>query len=103
MEAQLPEWYDELPKGWREVVETLHGNLLLLDRKYVVSQAKEKWGGLRVYLSSPETPQILDAIAHAEWKSEKTCEECGGLAHLVNIRQWWRALCKQCQLKDGIG
>ncbi len=59
-----------------------------------ISQIKEKFGTLRVYLSgiSDEADEL---IAKAEAKSAVTCEECGEPGTL-RTKGWWRTRCDGC-------
>ena len=65
-----------------------------------VIRVKEKFGGLRYYLSNVE-PQIQDAVYElvrvAEDESTRTCESCGapGIRHTKNGVV--RTLCENCK------
>lgn len=61
------------------------------------SQVKEKFGGLRFYMTS-HTEGMDELIREAEALSEKTCEECGGPGKL-NSTGWIRCLCRECRQK----
>lgn len=63
-----------VPLGWRDLLRYCY---LIADyHNLTVLQVKEKWGGLRFYVSSaPE--QALDMIGQAETLSLSTCGECG--------------------------
>lgn len=56
-----------------------------------VLQVKEKFGGLRFYVSGA-TPEIQAAIDFAESLSHTICEECGNKGFIVG-RSWIRTLC----------
>jgi len=56
------------------------------------SQVKEKYGGLRFYMST-ETEAMSKAIADAERKAYKTCEVCGKPGK-TNTSGWLRTLCR---------
>ena len=64
-----------------------------------VLQVKEKFGGLRIYLSlsSTEADAIITA---AEAEASETCEECGSKED-VKLRGggWLRTLCDPCEEK----
>jgi hypothetical protein len=94
--------YLEVSEGWRGILEELlpkleEGRLLLpKDRQNChIVQLKEKFGGLRVYLSDGNDPMDL-AILEAEKKAIKTCEFCGEPGTLRN-RGWWKVRCHTCQ------
>lgn len=59
-----------------------------------VLQIKEKFGGLRIYVSQ-ETPESLALIKDAEQRASKTCEYCGKPGELVN-NGWAKTLCPTC-------
>ena len=61
------------------------------------SQVKEKFGGLRVYLTHG-TDKMYQLIHEAEKKSEVTCEECGQSGE-IRTTGWWVCLCDECKEK----
>jgi hypothetical protein len=73
-------WGFEVPDAWEPVIRRLSGELKALIEKtpqgyelYRAVQVKEKWGGLRFYMSS-ETDEMSEAIETAEkelWEIEK--------------------------------
>lgn len=75
--AQLPEWHDEVGEGWHPILERLHERLAQADPDYRAGTVKEKFGGLRVYLNTAETPEIQELIDVAELAAAETCEFCG--------------------------
>ena len=69
---------------------------------YRASQVKEKYGGLRFYMSG-ETEEMSRLIRIAEEKSEITCEDCG-MPGETNDDGWIRTNCKKCRDCDhGLG
>ena len=60
------------------------------------SQVKEKFGGLRFYMTTG-TDEMLDLIEEAEEASYKTCEECGSQDATQNSNGWIRTLCEPCR------
>ena len=60
----------------------------------VVSQVKEKFGGLRFYLDYYVDDHIQGMIQMAESMSHHICEECGNKGKLRN-GNWLRTLCDQ--------
>jgi hypothetical protein len=60
-------------------------------RVYCV-QVKEKFGGLRFYMSS-KTPAMAAAIERAVQKSFRICEDCGRPGKVRNRRGWLTTLC----------
>lgn len=102
----------ECGEGWEPLVRTLCEKLDLLFRgsaykgpegsiydeaPFQVEQVKEKFGGLRFYVSWG-TPEIWGLIEEAEAESFKVCEECGKEGKLTGKR-WLRTLCEGCESK----
>lgn len=58
------------------------------------SQVKEKWGGLRFYMSS-STPEMDEVIEEAEEKSLLICEICGDPGE-CSTSGWLVTRCKEC-------
>jgi hypothetical protein len=52
-----------------------------------IDQIKEKFGGLRVYISGGDD-YVRGAISFAEYLSQKTCRWTGGLGESYNKRSW---------------
>jgi hypothetical protein len=91
--------------GWYNIIDALSVVLQDLiraipeneDRKnYYAVQVKEKFGGLRYYMSQL-TAEMSAAISVAEALSVSTCEVCGSPGtNKHNIRGWVRTLCPTC-------
>lgn len=88
--------------GWypliQNLVESLHTLSLNSEMKdFKVVQIKEKFGGLRFYVSNapPEAEKLIDA---AETASIETCEYCGKPATITNSRgsHWLKCICNDC-------
>lgn len=68
-------------------------------------QCKEKFGGLRFYLThnGPEDwsgrKGMTQAIREAEELAERTCEFCGAEGHNAPTNGWWLTLCNICREK----
>lgn len=62
---------------------------------FQVEQIKEKFGGLRFYISSANDT-IYNFINEAENKSYKICELCGQQGKAYTIQGWMLSLCKKC-------
>lgn len=88
----------DVGKGWNNLIACLE---LELERatgeKPEPSQVKEKFGGLRYYISGGEEVQSL--VHLAERLSYSICEECGNKGVLREFG-WFKTLCKDCWLKD---
>lgn len=86
------------PKGWETIVEELFDKLETIspDTGVVCQQVKEKFGGLRVYLSAGNE-EIFGLIDAATAESHRTCETCGKPGTRINKTGWVRTLCKTCR------
>jgi len=60
------------------------------------SQVKEKFGGLRFYMSCG-TDEMFDLIDEADTASYKICEECASGDATQNDVGWIRTLCESCR------
>ena len=80
-------WGFACSDGWFDIIWDLSSKLEPLIQKFIddnqdtelypkASQVKEKYGGLRFYMSCG-TDEIFGLISEAETLSYKTCEECG--------------------------
>jgi len=85
-----PGWYPLIKDALTKIDALGNANLAVL-------QVKEKFGGLRIYLSihNDETDAIITA---AEQEALKTCEDCGS-KEKVELRGggWLRTLCNHCE------
>lgn len=94
-------WGFECGEGWFEPILKLTQQLEVLNRKtpencVVCVQCKEKFGGLRFYISN-YTPEAEELVRHAEKTCASTCEECGAQsADMDDTGGWLRTLCKEC-------
>ncbi len=95
--------YFECGDGWKNILIGLFHNLEELakqmppeDKEYgiYVIQVKEKYAGLRVYMTSA-SERMYELIDEAEAKSYKTCEECGKPGLLRGVR-WLYTACEDC-------
>lgn len=73
-------------KGWGGLVDEIYDLLAASDEDSIVTQIKEKFGGLRFYYSGPFQDEV-DAICD---RSYTICEECGeaGKTHTVQGYLW---------------
>lgn len=88
-------------KGWEVLLEKAVGRLTHLVPGIIFLQAKEKFGGLRLYHSLPSHTQemveeVHKIIREAEADSFRTCERCGAPGNLIP-KGWWKTLCPSCQ------
>ncbi|HOD33278.1 MAG TPA: hypothetical protein PKO12_07355 [Holophaga sp.] len=89
--------------GWFAILEQLSPRLEAIctalppeEEAPVALQVKEKFGGLRFYLSR-RTPEIVALIAEASAACESTCEVCGHPGENVEIRGWYQTVCPWCR------
>ena len=92
--------YFECGPGWHPLVKDALTRIEALGNANLdVLQVKEKFGGLRIYLSldNDETDAI---ITEAEQEALKTCEACGS-RESVELRGggWLQTLCNPCEEK----
>jgi hypothetical protein len=87
-------WYYLLDDLCFELDRIFTGNPELLEGFYV-AQIKEKFGGLRFYVSfgTDEMDAVIDRF---EEKSFKVCEDCGKKGKLVKVKGWYRTQCPKC-------
>jgi hypothetical protein len=79
---QNQQWIDEVPAGWQGLFRQLIADLTAIDPNIAVTQAKQKFGRLRVYYR-PYTPDASKLVDAAEQQSRAMCEKCGGTAVLM--------------------
>ncbi len=71
------------PQGWEDLVVECHRAIVAICPDYKINQIKEKFRGLRYYVSLPDgitketSDQVYDLIRSAEAKAWKTCAVCG--------------------------
>ena len=85
--------------GWYEIIRELSEKLepiCAAEPKCYAVQVKEKFGGLRFYISSFYTDEMKDFIYEAEIKSCRTCENCGKPGKTRNPKGWLKTLCDDC-------
>ena len=80
-------WGFECGDGWFDLIYRLCKDLEKLDPNIQLTQVKEKFGGLRAYLSCIPNARILARICQAEEESMVTCEECGKPGRRGNIKE----------------
>jgi len=92
-------------KGWRPLIEPIYQRIQQLNAEGAnieVSQIKEKFGMLRIYVhNAPD--EIHEMILGAERQSIHICEDCGEPAkRVVGEHKWIYTLCPKCLEKRGI-
>ena len=94
----------ECGDGWNDLIYVLCSNIKSyfisddprhkVPEEFYVTQIKEKFGGLRFYVScAPE--KVFSFISKAEVESYKTCEICGNKGKLRDDLPWWKTLCSE--------
>lgn len=88
----------ECGSGWYGLIDRLCKRITELDPEgncYAV-QVKEKFGGLRFYISGG-TDDIYDVLEAAEEESYKICEDCGEPGTAKSLNNWISTLCDTCR------
>ena len=87
----------ECGDGWFSIIyESL---LLLQDEKFTITQVKEKFGSLRIYIDGGND-RVYNVLDFLEKQSEITCELCGGLGSIDWSKSWKQCRCKKCIKKE---
>ncbi len=105
--------YIECNEGWIDIIDLLCTQIEIINSKYpdpeqgiFASQVKQKYGGLRFYISSDgvftEHQRYVDKlILDAESISYKTCESCGAPAAKVRTSRY-STLCDECNTTTSV-
>lgn len=86
----------DVDEGWYRLVVDCHTELVAIDPNYVIFQIKEKFAGLRFYVSpSNDTTALQKDLMHSiiekyEIISQKTCEATGKEGVLMESIGGWR-------------
>jgi len=89
-------------EGWKNIVNNLCEELLMVAPEVEVAQIKEKFGTLRFYIGGVHEDiykQVHALIGEAERKSAVTCEQCGEPGGMTSIGGWMQTLCPTCHQK----
>lgn len=90
--------YFECGPGWYPLIKDALTRIEALGTAHQeVLQVKEKFGGLRIYLSihNDETDAIITA---AEQEAHMTCEDCGSKENVKLCgKGWLRTQCNACE------
>jgi len=82
--------------GWYDILFDLSVDLCWLtleDISFRAVQVKEKFGGLRFYVTH-ETKEVTEAIREAEDRCGETCEWCGKPGQPTKDHRWFLTLCE---------
>jgi len=93
-------------RGWHRVIHEslkriaeIHGkneHFSDLEGSLQVTDGKEKFGTLRLYLQGGEE-EVQDLANFAEWASQYICEECGTTKGVTTEGSWLKTLCPKCR------
>ena len=108
-EKFIPKWPYELygiecREGWKSLYQPILDRVNEYNDKnesepIEIHQVKEKYGGLRIYLSK-YTDELRQMINDAEEKSYKTCEVCGKAINKPIVKNnWIYTECEECYNK----
>jgi len=91
--------YFDVGDGWYNLILKLSKKLEALPEAddLVVTQVKEKFGGLRFYVSAA-TDTVHNLIDAAEDKSRTLCEVCGGAGD-IGGSSWTQVRCEKHKAK----
>lgn len=98
-------WGFEVNDGWQTILEELSAKITELDPDghVVAAQVKEKFGGLRFYITFDNSADMPDdlfdkvntLIDDAEQSSYETCEKCSKPGRQIG-GGWITTLCEDC-------
>ena len=92
-------WFDIIYNLCKDIKKTAIDASEYPDPVFFVLQVKEKFGGLRFYVSGA-TNEIRNLITKAEHQSFDTCELCGNEGVLMIRGCWYKTLCEKCVKGD---
>lgn len=97
-----PKFYFECGVGWYDILEDFFKMLTNQKLKVKMSQIKEKYGALRIYIegttNTAEYNILKELVNETELKSIETCEFCGKKGKIRNDNGWYRCRCKHCAI-----
>jgi hypothetical protein len=91
-------WYhliDDLSRKLEPLVEKLNKRIPEDEYKFYAVQVKQKFGGLRFYMSW-DSDEIDDLIMPAQEHSYKICEFCGNPGKIKKT-PWLYCVCENCK------
>lgn len=81
----------DVGRGWYQIVLDCDHELTVIDQSYTLYQIKEKFGGLRYYMSSAH-PSARDVVTWYEKRAATTCEVTGQPGVLMHRGLWLKTL-----------
>jgi len=92
--------YFECGDGWfdllKDFAEEVHADL---PEESYASQVKEKYGALRIYMTSA-TEYVYRTIDRYEKRSKSICEICGNPGKTLKRHGWYRTTCAECMKQE---
>jgi hypothetical protein len=85
----------ECGEGWSDLIYNLCKKLDELKFDGTVQQIKEKFGGLRFYISAADK-DVYDLIDEAENESFNICESCGRPGKCIKKNWLLMTRCEEC-------
>jgi hypothetical protein len=89
----VPDPINDVGVGWRPIVSAAVE--AIGKRQGFITQIKEKFGGLRIYVHGGDYDAIDDIIRTAERECAITCEICGKPGTLRNLKGWLKTACEE--------
>ena len=101
----------ETGEGWKPIAQKVIDKIVEYnsnspeDSKIYIDQVKEKFAGLRIYVTYDNVPQdVIDEIEKlirdAEVEVANTCEECGTKENIgMRVNGWYTVMCEDCAKK----
>lgn len=90
-------WGIEVGDGWKPLVDEAVTRLAQIPNPPRITQVKEKFGSLTIYLTS-YSPEAQEILAEMHQRAERTCEYCGAPGEERTTR-WIKILCDACEEK----
>ena len=84
-------WHELIYRAMVEISDLYEDNV----DKISISQIKEKYGTLRIYVST-SNKELDDIIEKYEHLSKRTCEICGAEGKMLRDEYWIMVRCEDC-------
>jgi len=87
--------------GWHGLVDQFYKDMDALGVEYQVDQIKEKFGCLRIYITTTgvDFKTAYSIVQEVEEASSKICENCGSPGTIRDDMSWILTLCDDCYQK----
>ena len=101
----------ETGEGWKPIAMKVINAIIEYndnspeDSVIYIDQVKEKFAGLRIYVTYDNVPKetidrIDNLIKEAEKEAAHTCEECGAKENIgMRVNGWYTVMCEDCAKK----